>query len=135
MTLAVEVISYLYKAGVTEDGEDYVAESYSVRVQSPSGRRWVHEEYFEGCAPGRDPDGFPFFSDVREAAKAKAEKLAKAVRARLEAGGKLDQNRWHEADPMYGSTAYQELDAELYFVDGGVVGYFAYMERHREMAA
>ena len=116
MTLRIAVISDLYKAGVTEDGQDFVADRFYVMVEAPNGQRWVHGASFDSTKQEfDDEDGFPYFPDFRIEAKEKAEALADKVRAYVTAKGLLDLDHWHEVDPAYGSDAYQEKDSWGYF--------------------
>lgn len=118
MSLTVGIYSDLYCAGLTEDGEQFIGHIFFVSAEAPDGRRWVHAQSFKGVEEGFDEEfGYPYFGDVRDEATAKAEALASAVRAHLEAGGKLDLTCWNEADPVYGSNAYESLDSMGYFKD------------------
>jgi len=105
----VQVGSDLYPAGITEDGEEYLAESYYVEVESHRGERWQHERTYAGCRVDQDEWGIGF-ENIRDEAKAQAEHLAERVRKRLAQGGSLDMNHWHSARPAYGSPAYSNED-------------------------
>lgn len=95
----------LYKAGVTEDGEDYIAEFYVIVAQRPGGSREEYNRSFPGCIKSYSEDGEgPFFEDVREQALAKAERVLRGI---LENGRASAGGVWHEVDPEYGSPAYQ----------------------------
>ena len=105
----VEVGSDLYLAGITEDGEEYLAESYYVEVESHRGDRWQHERVYAGCRVDQDEWGTGF-ENIRDEAKAQAERLAERVREHLAQGGSLDMTHWHPARPAYGSAAYSDED-------------------------
>ncbi len=112
--LIIDVISDLYRAGVTEDGEDYTAEMYKILAESEDGSRWVHNMTFAGCCASYTEDGV-YFDDIREEAMKRAKAFANKIRKHLANGGSLDLDCWVERDPAYGSRAYQELDVEGYF--------------------
>jgi hypothetical protein len=118
------VCSDLYVAGRTEDGEDYTAEVYFVVAEDARGNRWRHHASFPGAGtPEYDEEGFgPYFADVRESAKAEADKLLARIVA---AGGRIDLAHWSEDRPAYGSAAYQAYGA---FNDW----YEEQVERHAE---
>lgn len=108
----VQVVAYsdLYKAGVTEDGEDYIAERYHVQVELADGTRYRHCAFFNGAKEVSYEEGYGFI-DLREEAKAAAEKLARRVQDALRCGLKLDLRHWYKDYPAYGSQAYQEDEA------------------------
>ena len=108
MEYQVEVGSTLYKAGLTEDGDTYIAECYFVAIQYADGSRYQHQVTFPGAEYSEDEFGFGFI-DIRDAAKAKAERLAQSVR---QADG-INFQYWEEVDPAYGSDAYQHQGTEL----------------------
>ena len=98
-----------YSAGMTEDGQDFVAESYYVVVQRLDGHRLAHSKTFLGCEAGVIDDdhegqynGLPYFADVRKEAKEAADNLvARIMEARV-----IDTDHWVEAEPSYGSAYY-----------------------------
>lgn len=103
----IQVITELYDAGTTEDGQVFAAERFIVQAEAADGSRLNHYVFFNGCDPRRDPeDGHVAFVDIREEARAEAEKLAARITAALAAGGKLDMAYWGEVQPCYGSKAY-----------------------------
>ncbi len=98
-----------YNAGMTEDGEDFVAESYFVVVQRLDGHRLAHAKVFLGCEAGIIDDddegqfnGLPYFGDVRKEAKEAADNLV----ARIMEVGTIDTDHWFVAEPSYGAEAY-----------------------------
>ena len=116
MKLFFEVVSELYRAGRTEDGAEYLAEVYLVQAENERGDRWIHPTRFKGCRVERVEDfeeseengyqSFGFFTafvDVREDAKARAERLVERINA---ADGAVDLDLWSETSPAYGSAAY-----------------------------
>ena len=98
----VEVVSRLYNAGVTEDGEDFIAERFCVVAEFSNGQRYEHVNSFGGARCEEDEWGFGFV-DVRDEAKAKARALAR----QFVGVAALDFAEWFEVDPQYGSVAYQ----------------------------
>lgn len=112
------VSSDVYSVGYGEDGEKH-SEVFYVVAEADNGSRWAHMVSFQGARKvAVDDPEFPmpfYFKDIREEAKAAAEKLAERVRAHLAAGGKLDASRWGSIDPRYGSDAYASLDSGGYF--------------------
>jgi len=93
-----------------EDGREVVGECFNVYVTAPNGRRWVHTQGFLTILQyGEDSQ---VWAAGYEESKAKSENLAKAVAAALTSGLRLDQSRWIEVDPAYGSQAYQAQGCE-----------------------
>lgn len=116
MSLTIDVISALYNAGLTEDGEEFIGHIFFVKAEAPDGRRWLHNRGFDGVTSEEFEDsGVNVFYDNRDKASSDAEALADKIRAHLANGGKLDPAHWNEGDPMYGSSAYENLDATGYF--------------------
>ena len=112
----VYVAADLYEAGITEDGERFIAERYFVEVEFEDGMRHRHHECFDGCKIEDYVEDFGSgraFLDVRPEAKAKAERLVSRVKAALEAGRNLDLTHWYEGRAAYGSRAYCEIMAVL----------------------
>ena len=115
-----EVVTDLYQAGVTEDGEAYVAELYYVAIENAAGRRFAHNAVFRGAIARQcEESGDHYFEDVREGAKAKVEALCARVAAALDAGRALDADLWNEVDPAYGSDEYvsQGTEAQRVFLE------------------
>jgi len=103
----VGVVSDLFDAGRTNDGERFAAEVYYVVVENNAGRRWASYDRFYGARRVvDDEDGWVGFEDLREEASAAAETLAAATKKVLAAGGKLSYECFHQIDPAYGSRAY-----------------------------
>jgi hypothetical protein len=112
--------SDLFKAGISEDGEDVLGERFYVCVEAPNGQRWVHGVKFDSTKAvdgGEECDGMVFYPDHREEAQNAIQILCDRVTAHLAAGGKLDPAMWFETDPRYGSEAYSVLDNQGYFRD------------------
>jgi len=103
----VGVVSDLFDAGRTNDGEVFAAEVYYVVVENGAGRRWASYDRFYGARRVVDDEGWVGFDDLREEASAAAEALAAAIEKVLAAGGKLSYEDFHQIDPAYGSRAYQ----------------------------
>jgi hypothetical protein len=97
------IVSDLYVAGRTEEGREYTAEVYFVMAEDEQGNRWTHYAHFPGCEVGTDDEGLPFFSDVRDVAKARAGHLLDRI---LESGGAMNLSHWRDTSPAYGSAAY-----------------------------
>lgn len=101
------VVSHLVKFGITEDGEDYIGESYHIVAQDDAGNRWAHNYAFPGVKVHNDED-YRYFEDTREEAK----KDAQALLNRIIASGITsckDRPHWRTDRPAYGSKAYQDL--------------------------
>jgi hypothetical protein len=114
--LSCYVDSELYQAGRDEDGQPYTAEVYLVCLEFKSGEVYAHNEHFKGCNPQEVDDGeevFTYFEDIREQAKARADKLQARVQACLDKGGKPDPQFWHFHRTIYGSGAYLQEVAEM----------------------
>lgn len=96
-TLLISTQSNLYANGVTEDGEPDVWEAWCVVAEALDGRRWVHEVLFLGHELG-----------VQGAAQAAARLSLRVNTARLsgEWAGPVENARWTEVQPCYGSPAY-----------------------------
>lgn len=111
MNLQVSVISNLHNFGITEDGQQFIAERFMVMIETTSGKRWVHEHHFDGTKPVFEEEiGAMVFPDLREEAQAEAAKLVGRIEMHLSKGGEIDLAKWREEDPCYGSDAYIELD-------------------------
>lgn len=118
MSLNVDVIANNYNAGLTEDGEEFIGVIFRVQITASNGQRWIHTQGFDGVTSEEFEDsGVLVFSDNQEEAGEAAEALAAKVRTHLEEGGKLDPFHWMEADPAYGSQAYDQLDRTGFFKD------------------
>jgi hypothetical protein len=73
MTQEYFIISELYVAGMTEDGEDYIAERFALMSNS-FGRDYQVSPFFNGCRVEQDHEtGMTFFIDIRKDAIAQAE--------------------------------------------------------------
>ena len=120
MTYTAHVITDLYHAGYSWDGQSFHAEQYYVVIENDRGRRFSHTATFKGtqrfvC----DETGEPCFPDRREEARTEAERLCARVNAALEAGTDLDPDYWVETDPAYGSEEYiaQGTEAQRAFAE------------------
>jgi len=108
MALQVEVGSDLFEVRGNDGPE--IFERFFVQVVTPKGRRFRHEFSFPAVELAHDPEEGPYYRRVWDAAD-KAEAFASRVRARLDAGGKLNMDHWGEAAPVYGSEAYVDFEA------------------------
>ena len=103
----VEVGSDVYRAGYTDDGVEFIAESYHVTVTDADGNRLVHRTTFSGAVAHDLEEGFgQSFEDVRGVAFEKAARLAGRVQVALALGQALDLGCWQQDRPVYGSDAY-----------------------------
>ena len=101
------VVSDLYSAGHTEDGDEFIAEAFFVQAEDSKGNRWLHGAIFHG-AEVEDDDGCFGFRDIREEATAKANLILTAV------SKTRSMEDFYEAQPIYGSSAWShEDDANL----------------------
>lgn len=105
--IGVAVFSDLFKAGVSEDGSDFISESFYVVVEYDDGTRLQHRHRFCGfrkeCC---EETNEPFLCDDRPFAKEQAEALAKSIRDHLNKGKTLNMEHWVYHRPVYGSDAY-----------------------------
>lgn len=106
-TFTAYATSDLYQAGITCDGQPFIAETFYVVIENANGDRYRHEQNFNGTEPkfSEDDDGV-YFPDLRKEASAKAEKLANKVNAALASGKGVDFTYWLEVEPIYGSKAW-----------------------------
>ena len=107
-TFTAVVDADVYNACRTEDGEIFTAERYFVSVSNDYGLRFRHTVFFNGAKRDvvSEADGWIHFADVREEAKARAQRLADRVNHALENRYVLDSAYWIEDAPVYGSDAY-----------------------------
>lgn len=114
--IEVHAVSDMFKAGITEDGHDYIGLVWFVMAELDNGQRFAHNaRFYSTKAEYCEEIGCNWFPDNSEDAKTKVEALAVRIRDCIKAGGKLDPALWYETDPRYGSDAYQSLDAIGYF--------------------
>lgn len=107
MTIQVTIASELFEIRGEEGPE--VAERFFVSFATSKGRRFYHEVSFASVELAHDDEEGSFYRRVWDA-EARAEALAARVQAHLNAGGKLDANRWEEVQPVYGSAAYEAFE-------------------------
>lgn len=119
MTYALYIRDDLYQAGYGEDGEPAIGSLFYLMFETPDGRRFSHDYAVRDLEliavtddEGNSYSGWHRIPNVTR----RLEALQDQVERHLKAGGKLDDNHWHEGDPAYGSTAYQTLDAQGYFL-------------------
>ena len=98
---SIKVSSDLYVAGTSDDGHDYLAESYCVILTSTRGIQLVHHRNFPGCET-EEHEGITHFGDVREEAEGAARRLVK----RIIKAGEINIDNWITIEPEYGSEAY-----------------------------
>ncbi len=105
------ITSYLHKFGVTEDGEDFIGEVLFITAEREDGSRFSHFKTFPTSSAEVDDEGIPYFTDLREEARGRAEKML----ARIESGctvDTIDETLWTEIAPSYGSKAYVDMNME-----------------------
>lgn len=106
------VASVLVKFGITEDGEDYIGESYHVIAQDDAGNRWAHDYDFPGVKVHYD---YKYSQHYFEDTRIEAESSALALMERIKASGidSVDgRDHWRSDRPAYGSKAYQAYGQE-----------------------
>ena len=113
-TYTAQAVSDLYNAGFSCDGHPFIAEQYYVIIENAAGRRFRHTAIFNGtqeivCSES----GESYFSDLRQEASAKADRLAARVNAALQSGQFLSPTFWEEIDPAYGSDEYVYQGTEV----------------------
>tara|TARA_Y100000814_G_C12342116_1_gene404662 strand:+ start:668 stop:1000 length:333 start_codon:yes stop_codon:yes gene_type:complete len=89
----IYVVSDLYLAGLTEDGEEHVAEQYFVALLLDDGRVFYSQRGWEGCkVVDVDEDGSycRVFQDVRDQAESRAQRHADKVVA----AGQVNLQNW-----------------------------------------
>ena len=106
----VSMVSDLFAVPSFDFPEPEYHERFFVEVQTAKGRRFRHEFSFPSVALACHEDGERFYCRIADAQN-KAQALANRVEAHLKAGGKLDQDRWNEGAPAYGSEAYIAFEA------------------------
>ena len=119
-TFTAYVASDMYNAGYKCDGHPFIAEQYYVIIENAAGRRFRHTTTFNGTQEVVCPEsGESYFSDLRQEASAKAERLVARVNAALQAGQFLAPTFWEEIDPAYGSDeyVYQGTEAKRLFAE------------------
>jgi hypothetical protein len=122
-TFTAFVASDLFNAGYSCDGHPFIAEQYYVVIENAAGRRFRHEKTFNGTEQlVCEETGDSCFSDLREEATAKAERLAARVNAAFAAGKDVDWTYWGEVDPAYGSDEFisQGIEAQRVFAEKAV---------------
>jgi hypothetical protein len=106
-TFTANAVSDLYQAGITTDGQPFIAETFYVVIENADGNRFRHECNFNGTNPEfSEEDDNVYFPDLRAEAAAKAERLANKVNAAFASGKGIDWSFWFEVEPVYGSNAY-----------------------------
>ena len=102
MKLSFSVESSLYEAGITEDGERFIAEMYYVVATDRDGSRYIHTHAYKGARVYETDDAIGF-EDVRQQAEAAVNKLLNKI---VRSGGRIDLGVWAVDRPAYGSAAY-----------------------------
>jgi len=90
-----DVASHLFATPNFEDGDVTYRVAFFVVASTPRGDRIGH--------------GYSFNTEKE------AEALLARIKTAVKVGRTLDLRFWHQMDPVYGSKAYQELDALGYF--------------------
>lgn len=100
-------VSDLYQAGITCDGQPFIAETFYVIIENANGDRFRHAVNFNGTNPEVcEENNDIYFPDLRKEASAKADRLANKVNAAIASGKDVDWSNWFEVAPVYGSNAY-----------------------------
>jgi len=105
--------SSLYHAGRTMDGEQFIAECYTVILSNARGRQFIFEVTHPGAKRWIDEEGDIYFSDIRKQAYAEAQDLANAINDAIAVSPRIDADNWQEIDPVYGSEEYQNQGTEI----------------------
>ena len=106
-TYTATAISDVYNAGRSCDGHPFIAEAFYVIMSNDRGTRFRHTATFKGAElVVCEETGEANFADLRQEARAKAERLADRVNAALASGKGIDLAYWREIDPAYGSEEY-----------------------------
>jgi hypothetical protein len=119
-TFTAYAASDLYQAGVSCDGHPFIAERFYVFLTNDYGTRLRHVVGFNGTERLVCEDTGEFcFPDLREEARAKADRLVNRVNAALASGKVIDRSYWIDDAPAYCSQAYidQGVEAERAFAD------------------
>lgn len=114
------ITSYLHKFGITEDGEDFIGEILFITAEREDGTRYAHDANFPTAREETDAEHGPYFSDLREDARSRAEKLLARitdVHGERLLDGKLNPEFWTEIAPAYGSKAYVDMDMESVYAE------------------
>ena len=101
----------IHLPGTDEDGQPAVGETFYVVATAGNGRRWAHSHWFDKHGMVDYEEG-RFSGIIDSGAEAKAEALRTTI---ANSGKLLNPDHWSEIDPMYGSEAYQRLDATKFF--------------------
>lgn len=107
------VVTDVYQAGYTDDGQPYTAERFYVQAEVEDGRRFRYHKAWNGCvATANHEDGGSFFEDVRPRAAALAEAVRRTV-AKYDFNPNSDD--WFEGRPAYGSDAFlaYQMESEM----------------------
>ena len=81
MKVTYGTMSFLYKFGTTEDGEDYIGTMTHVVASTADGRRFIKADVaFPSCRRFDSGDGVRSFEDLREQAEEQAHKLAQSLK-------------------------------------------------------
>jgi len=84
----------LYKAGTDTDGQDFIAERYTIIREHKDGSRFAYTQTFKGAERWDDREGDWGWNDVRDEAFQAAETLMTTL---------SDQHKdWVQIDPLYG---------------------------------
>jgi len=103
-TLDLGIVSDIYSAGFTTDGDEFIAERYFICAEDKDGNRYAIGGFNGAKKVYDDEDGEVFFKDIREEAKALADRLL----VRIQEAGVINTEFWREDRPVYGSKAYQQ---------------------------
>lgn len=85
----VGIASDLMDFGATMDGERFIGETYFVYVSTLDGT-FIHGARFDGSKQTLDEEGWVFYPDLRQEAKAEATALALKIKEK----GEIDPYYW-----------------------------------------
>lgn len=93
----------LKKFGVTEDGEDFIGEVFSVYAENERGDRWILDTHWDGVRKEASEWGTAYI-DTRPAIRDMLDTLV----ATIKVGGTINLAHWAPTRCAYGSLAYQD---------------------------
>ena len=102
--LEIAIVSDLYSAGYTVDGDEYIAEIFYISAEDFSGNRWSLGGWKSAKPEACEETGEVYFCNIKN----EAEALAQSLLNRIQKAGAVDLDRWNKDRPAYGSVAYQQ---------------------------
>jgi hypothetical protein len=102
--LNIAIVSDLYSAGFTVDGDEFIAETFYILAEDSLGNRWRLGGWNGAEKDVCEETGETFFVNIKDEAEKKAQRLLD----RIQNAGEVDLENWSESRPAYGSVAYQQ---------------------------